>query len=87
MIILQSTQPFQLFTKIIKTEINTKVIKMQSLKGWVERPTGIIKKGRKFQHFKREYLDYGRECFIGANIQNISKSLLDNNWSLIIPLF
>jgi hypothetical protein len=51
MIILQNTQTLQLFTKIIKTDINTKVIKMQSLKGWVERPTGIIKKGRKFQHF------------------------------------
>jgi hypothetical protein len=45
MIILQSTQTFQLFTKIIKTDINTKVIKMQSLNGWVERPTGLIKEG------------------------------------------
>ncbi len=45
MIILQSTQTLQLFTKIIKTDINTKVIKMQSLKAWVERPTGLIKDG------------------------------------------
>ena len=45
MIILQNTQTLQLFTKIIKTEINTKVIKMQSLKAWVERPTGLIKRG------------------------------------------
>ncbi len=49
----------QLFTKIIETEITYKVIKMPSLKVWVERPDGLIKIGMKRKHFKREYLDLG----------------------------
>ncbi len=28
--------------------------------------------------FKRGYLDFGRECFMDANMDNQSKSLLDN---------
>jgi hypothetical protein len=42
-IILQNTHVLHLFTRIIKTEIIKKVIKMPSWKTQVERPSGIIK--------------------------------------------
>jgi hypothetical protein len=43
--------------------------KNAKLEGLVERPTSLIKRGKKHKRYKREYLDKGRECFIGANIQ------------------
>ncbi len=69
-IILQNTQTLQLFTKLITQKLFTKVIQMPSLKAWVERPTGLIRRG-----MKRKC--YSRECFIGVIIPNQSKSLPD----------
>jgi len=57
-------------TKIIKTEIiikSNQCPKVYRL-GW--RDLRLIKRVRKCNCFKREYLDKGRECFIGVNIQN-----------------
>ncbi len=34
---------------------------------WLMIPSGLIERGRKRKCFMRENLDYGRECFIGAN--------------------
>jgi hypothetical protein len=41
------------------------------------RPSGLIKRGRSASAFKREYLDKSRECFVGTNIHNRSKSSSD----------
>ncbi len=50
---------------------------MPSLMARVENPTGLLKRPRKRKCFKKENLDCGRECFIGANVQNQSKPLQD----------
>jgi len=50
-IILQNTQTLQLFTNIINAESIAKVIKIPSWKAWVERPNGLIIKGRKRKRF------------------------------------
>ncbi len=63
--------------RYLKQKLLTKVINMPSLKAWVKRPIGLIKRSRKCKRFKREYLDKGRKCFIGANITYQSKSLPD----------
>jgi len=54
---LQNAQTSQLFTKRIKTEIFTKVIKMSSLRACVKRRVGQIKTGWKCKYFKSDYLD------------------------------
>ncbi len=41
---------------------------MPSLQASVKRPDGLIECWRKRMRFKKEYIDFGRECYIGANI-------------------
>jgi len=43
----QNTQILQLFTQTIKQTVFTKSIKIPSWKAWVQRPSGLIKSGRK----------------------------------------
>jgi hypothetical protein len=50
-IILQNTQTLQLFTKIIKQKAFRKVIDLPSRTAWVEKPAGLIKRGRKRKRF------------------------------------
>ncbi len=72
---------------IKKQKLYAKVIKMPNLNVWIERRSGLIKKGRKCKHFRREYFAYGREQFIGVYILNISTALLDNAKSSYYPVF
>ncbi len=51
MISLHNTQALQPFTKISKQKVFTKVIKMPRWKAWVQRPSGLIKSGKKCKHF------------------------------------
>ncbi len=60
---------------------------MLILNAGVKRLGGLIKRGRKYKHYRREYFAYGREQFIGGNIQNISTALLDNAKSSYYPVF
>jgi len=39
-----SEDTLQLFTKLIKQKVFTKVIEMTSWKAWVRRPSGLIKR-------------------------------------------
>ncbi len=48
---------------------------MPSLKAWMKRPSGLIKRGRKCKRFKSEYFDYGKEWFVRKNILNQWKLL------------
>ncbi len=48
---IQNTQTSQLFMKIIKTESIYEVFKIPSWKAWVQRPSGLIKSGRKRKRF------------------------------------
>jgi hypothetical protein len=45
---------------------------------WVQRPSGQIKVEGSARAFRGSYFGYSRECFIEANIDNQSKSLLDS---------
>ncbi len=56
-ITLENTQTLKPFTKITKTEIIYKKNSIRSLKTWVKRSSGLIKRGRRRKCFKREYLD------------------------------
>ncbi len=55
---------------------------MSSWMVWVQRQSGLIKVEGCANTFKRVYLDYGRECFMEANIDNQSKSLIQNQTAL-----
>ncbi len=44
---------------------------------WVQRPGGFIRMEGSASAFRGSYLGLGRECFMEANIDNQSKSLLD----------
>jgi hypothetical protein len=44
---------------------------------WVQRACGLLKVEGLVRTLKRGYLDWGRECFMEANNDNRSKSLLD----------
>jgi hypothetical protein len=43
----------------------------------MRRPSGLIKSGGSAITFYGNYLDWGKECFIGVNINNWSKLLCD----------
>jgi hypothetical protein len=49
---------------------------MPSWMAWVERPSSLTKVEGSASAFKRGYLDLGRECFMDANIDNQTKSLI-----------
>jgi hypothetical protein len=44
---------------------------------WVQRACGLLKVEGLVRTLKSGYLDWGRKCFIEANNDNRSKSLLD----------
>ncbi len=46
---IQNTQTLQLFTRLIKQKVYTKVIKNAKQKAWVQRPSGLIKMGEEAQ--------------------------------------
>jgi hypothetical protein len=46
---------------------------------WMKRPTGLIKSWREHERFRIEYHGSGRECFVGANINNRSKLINDDS--------
>jgi len=50
-IILQNSQTLQLFTINIKHKLFTKAITMPSLRAWLNRPSGLIQRGKKSKHF------------------------------------
>ncbi len=75
----QNTQKLQLLTMTIKIEsIYKSYWNAKSWMAWVQRPNGLIKVDGNSSAFKRGYLDYCRECFIEANINNWSKSLKES---------
>ncbi len=67
----------QLFTKAIKREVYTKVIKMPGWMAWVQRPSGLVKAEGSTSALRGNYLGERWECFIEANINHRSKSLWD----------
>ncbi len=57
--ILQKTQTFQLFTMNIKLEsIYISFLTMPNWKAWVERPSGLIKRGHRAQALKVRFQNY-----------------------------
>ncbi len=54
---VKHTFTLQLFTKIFKKNIFTRVIKMPSWKVWVQIPSGLLKSVRSINAFRRNYLD------------------------------
>jgi len=52
---------------------------MPSRMAWVQRPSGLMKVGEVQVLFSGSYLGWCRECFLGANINDQSKLLLDRS--------
>jgi len=50
--ILQNVQTSQLLLMNIKSEYLQTLLKCQAGRLWVKRPSGLIKRGRKYKHFK-----------------------------------
>ncbi len=49
---------------------------------WVQRPSGLIKVEGSRSTFRERYLGLDRECYIGENINNQSKSFTDRTISI-----
>ncbi len=62
------TQILQLFTRLLKWKVYTKVIKMPSWMAWVQRPSCQIKVEGSTRAFIGALLDQSRECFVQLNI-------------------